>query len=58
MQLTAKGLRLADEAMPAHAEAERQLLRMFDTKQCAMLAELLSMMMVANAPELGTVPDM
>lgn len=57
VQLTAKGLRLADEAMPAHAEAERQLLRMFDTKQCAMLAELLSMMMVANAPELGTVPD-
>ena len=54
--LTSKGKLLADEAMPKHANAERYLLRMFDAQECADLARLLSVMMVENAPEYGSLP--
>jgi DNA-binding MarR family transcriptional regulator len=53
VKLTAKGQRLADQAMPKHAAAELYLLRMFDPQERALLARLLSVMMVENAPELG-----
>lgn len=56
VKLTAKGLRLVDEAMPKHAAAELHLLRMFDAQQREMFAQLLSAMMVGNAPELGPAP--
>jgi len=56
VKLTPKGLRLADEAMPKHAAAELHLLRMFDQSQRDALAQLLSLMMVGNAPELGPEP--
>ena len=56
VKLTAKGMRLADEAMPKHAAAELHLLRMFDARQREVLAELLSQMMTGNAPELGPEP--
>ncbi|MDB5826531.1 MAG: MarR family transcriptional regulator [Variovorax sp.] len=56
VKLTAKGQRLADEAMPKHAAAEIHLLRMFDLQQRDTLAHLLSAMMVGNAPELGPEP--
>jgi len=49
--LTAKGRQLVDRAMPDHAAAERALLHMFDAREREMLAELLSRMMVGNAPE-------
>jgi DNA-binding MarR family transcriptional regulator len=54
VRLTVKGHRLVDAAMPVHAEAELHLLRMFDLSQRETLAQLLSEMMVGNAPELGT----
>ncbi|MDM0086693.1 MULTISPECIES: MarR family transcriptional regulator [unclassified Variovorax] len=53
VKLTAKGVRLADEAMPRHAAAELHLLRMFDASQRTELSKLLSQMMTGNAPELG-----
>ena len=53
VKLTAKGQRLADAAMPRHAAAELYLLRMFDPQQREILGQLLSRMMVGNAPELG-----
>jgi DNA-binding MarR family transcriptional regulator len=53
VKLTAKGQRLADAAMPRHAAAELHLLRMFEPQQRLTLAQLLSRMMVGNAPELG-----
>jgi DNA-binding MarR family transcriptional regulator len=56
VKLTAKGLRLADETMPRHAAAELHLLRMFSEEQRDQLAQLLSVMMVGNAPELGQEP--
>lgn len=56
VKLTAKGLRLAEDAMPAHAAAELHLLRMFDDAQREQLAGLLSTMMVGNVPELGPEP--
>lgn len=56
VKLTAKGVRLADEAMPKHAAAELHLLRMFNEEQRKQLAQLLSAMMVGNAPELGQEP--
>jgi DNA-binding MarR family transcriptional regulator len=56
VKLTVKGLRLAEEAMPAHAAAELHLLRMFDDAQREQLAGLLSVMMVGNVPELGPEP--
>jgi len=56
VKLTTKGLRLVDEAMPKHAAAELHLLRMFDDEQRETLANLLSLMMVGNAPELGPQP--
>jgi DNA-binding MarR family transcriptional regulator len=56
VRLTAKGLRLADEAMPRHAAAELHLLRMLDAGQREQLGQLLSLMMVGNAPELGREP--
>lgn len=56
VQLSAKGRRLVDEAMPKHAAAELHLLRMLDQPQRESLAHLLSVMMVGNAPELGQEP--
>ena len=56
VKLTAKGMRLADEAMPKHAAAELHLLRMFDTAQREALGGLLSQMMTGNAPETGPEP--
>ncbi|VTU45680.1 Multiple antibiotic resistance protein MarR (plasmid) [Variovorax sp. PBL-E5] len=56
VRLTARGQRLADEAMPRHAAAELRLLRMFEPQERAALARLLSVMMVGNAPELGPAP--
>ncbi|WP_198088899.1 MarR family winged helix-turn-helix transcriptional regulator [Variovorax sp. E3] len=56
VKLTAKGIRLADEAMPRHAAAELHLLRMFDDGQRDVLSGLLSQMMTGNAPELGPEP--
>ncbi|VTU26890.1 Multiple antibiotic resistance protein MarR [Variovorax sp. SRS16] len=53
VKLTAKGMRMADDAMPRHAAAELHLLRMFEPEQREILAQLLSRMMVGNAPELG-----
>jgi hypothetical protein len=53
VKLTAKGVRLADEAMPRHAAAELHLLRMFDASQREVLSGLLGQMMTGNAPELG-----
>ena len=55
VKLTAKGIRLADEAMPRHAAAELHLLRMFDASQRDALATLLSRMMTENAPETGPI---
>ena len=55
VKLTVKGLRLIDLAMPKHAAAERQLLHMFDQNQRDILANLLSTMMVGNAPDLGAI---
>lgn len=57
VKLTAKGIRLADEAMPRHAAAELHLLRMFDQNQRETLANLLGTMMIDNAPELGPEPS-
>lgn len=57
IKLTAKGRRIADKAMPVHAEVELSLLRMFDAGERDRLARLLSAMMVGNAPELGAAPD-
>jgi DNA-binding MarR family transcriptional regulator len=57
VKLTAKGQRLADAAMPRHAAAELHLLRMFEPRQRQVLAQLLSRMMVGNAPELGPEPS-
>lgn len=45
VKLTAKGKRLADQAMPVHAAAELQLLRMLNDKQRATLAALLRLLM-------------
>lgn len=56
VKLTAKGIRLADEAMPRHAAAELHLLRMFDAPQRDVLSSLLSQMMTGNAPETGPEP--
>lgn len=56
VKLTAKGIRLADEAMPRHAAAELHLLRMLDADQRNTLAGLLSQMMTGNAPETGPDP--
>ena len=56
VRLTAKGRFLADQAMPDHAQAERQLLHMFSADEEKLLAALLSRMMTANAPELGPAP--
>lgn len=53
VSLTAKGRRLADQAMPDHAAAELQLLHMFEPRERDTFAQLLSRMMVGNAPELG-----
>jgi hypothetical protein len=53
---TAKGIRLADEAMPRHAAAELHLLRMFDASQREVLSGLLGQMMTGNAPETGPEP--
>jgi DNA-binding MarR family transcriptional regulator len=57
VKLTTKGLRLIDVAMPKHAAAERQLLHMFDQNQREILSNLLSTMMVGNAPELGAITN-
>jgi DNA-binding MarR family transcriptional regulator len=57
VKLTAKGLRLADAAMPKHAAAEQYLLRMLDVDEREKLAQLLGAMMVGNAPELGPAAD-
>ncbi len=57
VKLTPKGRRLADEAMPKHAAAEQYLLRMLDVAECEKLAQLLSAMMVGNAPEMGPAAD-
>ncbi|AUT47624.1 MarR family winged helix-turn-helix transcriptional regulator [Achromobacter sp. AONIH1] len=51
--LTVKGKHLADKAMPAHAQAEQNLLAMFTPEERDTLARLLSRMLVVNAPELG-----
>jgi DNA-binding MarR family transcriptional regulator len=56
VKLTAKGIRLADEAMPRHAAAELHLLRMFDASQREVLSGLLGQMMTGNAPETGPEP--
>jgi DNA-binding MarR family transcriptional regulator len=56
VKLTAKGVRLADEAMPRHAAAELHLLRMFDASQREVLSGLLGQMMTGNAPETGPEP--
>jgi DNA-binding MarR family transcriptional regulator len=55
--LTTKGKHLADKAMPAHAQAEQDLLAMFTPQERDTLARLLSRMLVANAPELGQTPN-
>jgi len=52
--LTPKGRRLADRAMPDHAKAEWALLHMFSPAERDTLANLLSRMMVGNAPDLGS----
>lgn len=48
--LTPKGRRLADRAMPDHANAELRLLRMFSPQERDQLANLLARMMDGNAP--------
>lgn len=48
--LTPKGRRLADRAMPDHANAEQRLLRMFSLQERAQLADLLARMMAGNEP--------
>jgi DNA-binding MarR family transcriptional regulator len=48
VELAKTGRELADQAMPTHAALERHLLRMFDAGERAILAELLSRMMVLN----------
>lgn len=57
IKLTAKGKRLADKAMPVHAQVELSLLRMFDAAERDRLARMLSAMMVGNAPELGAAAE-
>ena len=56
VELTLKGLDLADRAMADHAAAERQLCAMFNTEEQGSLAALLSRMIVLNAAG-GTVPQ-
>lgn len=51
VKLTAKGKRLADEAMPIHAAAELHLVRMLDQEQRANLATLLQLVMKGNMPD-------
>lgn len=48
--LTPKGRRLADRAMPDHANAELHLLRMFSPQERDHLADLLARMMDASVP--------
>lgn len=48
--LSAKGRRLADRAMPHHAQAELRLLRMFSAQEREQLAGLLARMMAGSAP--------
>jgi DNA-binding MarR family transcriptional regulator len=57
IKLTAKGKRVADKAMPLHAQVELDLLRMFGAAERDTLARMLSAMMVGNAPELGAAPE-
>lgn len=48
VELTEKGVELADRSMPAHAAAERQLCAMFDDAEQDAFASLLSRMIVLN----------
>jgi DNA-binding MarR family transcriptional regulator len=50
VSLTAKGRRLADRAMPDHAQAELRLLRMFSSEERDQLAQLLARMMAGSEP--------
>ena len=50
VSLTAKGRRLADRAMPDHANAELRLLRMFSRQERVQLAGLLARMIEGGEP--------
>ncbi len=56
VELTRKGLDIANRAMVDHAAAERQLCAMFDASEQDTLAALLSRMIVLNATAPGTDP--
>lgn len=51
VSLTAKGRRLADRAMPEHANTERRLLSMFSIAERAQLADLLARMISGAGPD-------
>jgi DNA-binding MarR family transcriptional regulator len=57
VKLTSKGRRLADKAMPAHAQAELALIAMFEPAERELLAGLLARMTEGNTPEAPAAQD-
>ena len=55
VELTDKGVALADVAMTDHANTERHLIRMFSQDERAQMADMLARMLVVNADAPGYV---
>ncbi|MFD0388087.1 MarR family winged helix-turn-helix transcriptional regulator [Tistrella bauzanensis] len=55
VELTDKGVALADVAMADHANTERHLIRMFSQDERAQMADMLARMLVVNADAPGYV---